>query len=478
MKRPGAIASSFFAVALFVSAPAISQEPAPAASSTQGGLVAPSTVGKLEIEASNFGRLPWVVFDERNGLPQHTIVDLQRDARGFVWAATQDGPARYNGHSWEAVPLPRAMRSNYARVMRRSQRGGLWIGSFDGGLAHWQDGNWRTWGTREGLPSSRIRGLFETPDGKALWIATDRGVARLQDGKIRAWSENSGLPSLDTEALCLVLGDDGVRRLTVGTSNGMAQLVGDRFEPVPVPKALLGHRIDDMVESTGLRGKRGLWIASYGAGMAVREQGAWTLLDTSSGLPSNVEVFTTSVAEDGSPALWIGTEGGLLRFEHGKWTLYDERSGLPIRIIWKVLETTSPGGLRTLWLGTWGGGVVRLSPNAWRSFDSSSGMPSGAVTSMLLSRDAQGREVLWAGTADGELARSSGGRFESVALPDSLRHAILFSLYETKGADGSPVLWVASFGNGIGKLEHGQWSVIGADQLPTLRVYQMLRAHD
>jgi diguanylate cyclase (GGDEF)-like protein len=466
-------------VVLFACGFACAQSPPPATDSTKGGLSAPATVGKLDITPSNFGRLPWVVFDERNGLPQHTIVDLQKDARGFVWAATQDGPARFNGQSWETVPLPRAMRSNYARVMRLSKRGGLWIGSFDGGLSYLQDGRWQVYGAREGLPSNRVRGLLETDDGKTLWIATDRGVTRLQDGRMRSWSEGSGLPSLDTEALCFVLEADGVRRLNVGTANGMAHLVGDRFEPVAVPKALLGHRIDDMVESPGLGGTPALWIASYGAGMAVREHGAWTLLDTSSGLPSNVEVFTKSAADDGSPALWVGTEGGLLRFEHGQWTLYDERSGLPIRIIWKVLETTSPGGLNTLWLGTWGGGVVRLSPNAWRSFDASSGMPPGAVTSMLLTRDAQGREVVWAGTSDGELAHSTeGGRFESVALPEALRHAILFSLAQTQAEDGSPVLWVGSFGGGIGKLEHGRWSVIGADQLPNQRVYQIVRVSD
>ena len=470
MKRLRAIAIALVATALLASGSSHAQE---------NGAEAPAVVGKLDITPAAFGRLPWVVFDERSGLPQHTIVDLQIDARGFVWAATQDGPARYNGHEWETVPLPGSMRSNYARVMRLSKRGGLWIGSFDGGLAYLRpDGTWLTYGTREGLPSNRIRGLLETPDGKTLWIATDRGLARLENGKFRTYADDSGLPNLDTEALCLVRDEDGEVRLMVGTSNGMARLVGDRFEPVPVPKALLGHRIDDMVQSPGLGGKQALWIASYGAGMAVREQGAWTLLDTRSGLPSNVEVFTASQADDGSPALWVGTEGGLLRFEHGKWTLYDERSGLPIRIIWKVLETTSPGGLRTLWLGTWGGGVVRLSPNAWRAFDASSGMPPGAVTSMLLSRDAQGREVVWAGTSDGELARSNGDRFESVPLPESLRHAILFSLYETKADDGSPVLWVASFGNGIGKLEHGQWSVIGPETLPNQRVYQIMRAHD
>lgn len=440
-----------------------------------GQLWAPATTARLSIQPAPPGRLPWVVFDERSGLPQHTIVDLLTDARGFVWAATQDGAARYNGRVWETVPLPARMGSNYPRVMRAARDGGLWIGSFDGGLAHLRDGQWRIFDMKDGLPSNRIRGLLETTDaqGSVLWIATDHGVARLRNGRITAFAESSGLPSLDTEALCETTDAQGVRRLLVGTANGLARLVGDRFEVVPVPRALLGHRIGDIVESTGLKGAPALWIASYGAGMGVFEAGQWTLLDTSSGLPSNVEVLTRSQASDGSPALWIGSEGGLLRFEHGRFTLYDERSGLPIRIIWKVLETHSPGGLKTLWLGTWGGGVVRLSPNGWTAFDASTGMPPGAVTSVLQTRDDAGAEVIWAGTSDGELARFSGERFVPVALPAALRHAIIFSLLETRAADGKRSLWVASFGGGVGRLEDGRWTVMDPKVLPNQRVYQL-----
>jgi diguanylate cyclase (GGDEF)-like protein len=437
---------------------------------------APAETGHLTIEPAPPGRLPWVEFDERSGLPQNTILDLLTDLRGIVWAATQDGAARYNGHSWEAVPFPRRMGSNYARVMRAARDGGIWFGSFDGGLAYLRNGAWKVFDTTSGLPSNRIRGLLETVDAKGtvLWIATDLGIARMQDGRIKVFGEASGLPSLDTEALCETMDANGQRSLLVGTANGLARLVGDRFVPVPVPKALLGHRIDDMVESPGLDGDPALWIASYGAGMAVFERGKWTLLDTTSGLPSNVEVFTRSHADDGSPALWIGTEGGLLRFEHRRFTLYDERSGLPIRIIWKVLETTSPGGLKTLWLGTWGGGVVRLSPNVWRSFNDKTGMPSGAVTSVLLGKDDNGTEVIWAGTSDGGLARLSGDRFEPVPLPESFRHAIIFSLLETRAADGTRALWVASFAGGIGRLENGHWTVLDPNALPNQRVYQLI----
>jgi len=441
---------------------------------------APAERARLHLEPAPPGRLPWVVFDERSGLPQHTIVDMLVDRRGFVWAATQDGAARYNGRAWETVALPRQMGSNYVRAMRPAADGGLWLGSFDGGVAHLEDGAWRIYDTSSGLPSNRVRGLLETNDGHgtSLWIATDRGVARLRDGKVTAFGEASGLPSVDTEGLATTTAANGETGLLVGTANGLARLDGDRFVPVPVPRQLIGYRINDIVESPGLHGAPALWLASYGGGMGVLEGGSWTLLDAAAGLPSNVEVITRSRAADGSPALWIGTEGGLVRFERGRFTLYDDRSGLPIRIIWKVLETSSPGGLQTLWLGTWGGGVVRLSPNMWTAFDAATGVPAGAVTSLLLTRDDAGSEVIWAGTSDGELARFAGDRFVPVPLPESLRHAIIYSLLETRAADGSRVLWVASFGGGIGRLEGGRWSVFDKAVLPNEKVYHLLETAD
>ena len=448
------------------------------------GLWVPARTARLTVELAPPGRLPWVVFDERAGLPQHTIVDLLTDEHGFVWAATQDGPARYDGRSWVAVPLPRRMGSNYPRSMRRARGGGLWIGSFDGGLARLRDGEWSSIvDTSSGLPSNRVRGLLETTNDAGrtvLWVATDNGVARLEDGRVTAYAAGSGLPSLDTEALCETSAANGERTLYVGTANGMARFAGDRFVAVPVPRQILGHRIGDIVETTGLGGGRALWITSYGAGLGVLENGEWTVLDTTSGLPSNVEVLTTSEADDGSPALWIGTEGGLVRFEHGRFTLYDERSGMPIRIVWKVLETTAADGLKTLWLGTWGGGVLRLSPNVWTAFDATNGLPSGAVTSILVSRDAAGGETLWAGTSDGELARFDGRRFQSVPLPEPLRHAIVFSLLETRDTDGTPSLWVGGFGGGVGRLERGRWTMLDASGLPNRRIYKIVetRASD
>jgi hypothetical protein len=50
------------------------------------GAWAPAETAHLAIEPAPPGRLPWVVFDERSGLPQHTILDMLVDQRGFAWA--------------------------------------------------------------------------------------------------------------------------------------------------------------------------------------------------------------------------------------------------------------------------------------------------------------------------------------------------------------------------------------------------------
>ena len=439
---------------------------------------APAEAVHLDIQPATVGLLPWVLFDERSGLPQQTIVDMLVDPRGFVWAATQDGLARYNGRSWETINLPRSM-GNYPRALRNAHDGGLWIGSFDGGLAHLRDGNWQVLDRSSGLPSNRIRGLLETgrTGDTVLWIATDRGVARLRGNTIRAYSEASGLPDLDTQGLCETALLTGARALVVGTAQGLARLSGDRFEPVPVPRELLGHSIYDIVENPGLHGHMALWVASYGGGIGVFEDGKWALLDQRSGLPSNVEVLTASRAGDGSAALWIGAEGGLVRFEHGRFTIYDERSGLPSREIWKVLETTSPGGVDTLWLGTFGGGVVRLSPNFWSAFDARVGLPGGSVTSVLLTTDAAGADQILVGTSEGAVVRYSGDRFLPVALPAELGHHFIDSMLETRAPGGGSTLWVTSFGGGIARRDGGRWTMLDAAALPDARIYKLIEGH-
>ena len=67
----------------------------------------------------------------QDGLPSNSVYDLFQDDRGFVWVSTENGLARYNGHSFV----------NYQNEQLRSQAGGsfcqdaegtLWLRNFSG----------------------------------------------------------------------------------------------------------------------------------------------------------------------------------------------------------------------------------------------------------------------------------------------------------------------------------------------------------
>src|SRR5690349_2235597 len=56
----------------------------PASGPAPPGLSIDAPTGHIDVQPAPPGRLPWVVFDERSGLPQHAIVDLLADRNGFV----------------------------------------------------------------------------------------------------------------------------------------------------------------------------------------------------------------------------------------------------------------------------------------------------------------------------------------------------------------------------------------------------------
>ena len=45
-------------------------------------------------------------FTDRDGLPQNIVHSIAKDALGYLWVATQDGAARWNGREWLTIDMP------------------------------------------------------------------------------------------------------------------------------------------------------------------------------------------------------------------------------------------------------------------------------------------------------------------------------------------------------------------------------------
>src|SRR5205814_811617 len=109
--------------------------------------------------------------------------------------------------------------------------------------------------------------------------------------------------------------------------------------------------------------------------------------------------------------IWAGTwGGGLARFQQGKWTNYGKTSGLLDDRIMCLMETKSPQGKSTLWLGTYAAGLASIDlddlPNAkWKTVKEIDGKPVGGVYSLLETKSANGESIIWVGSAGAGLMK-------------------------------------------------------------------------
>lgn len=122
---------------------------------------------------------------------------IREDRAGAVWIATQGGLFKLDGDKVAAHYTTKdGLPSDDVKVIHESVgesgRSVLWFGTY-GGLARFEDGQFTSYTTAQGLAGNRVRSLYEDADG-ALWIGTyDDGLSRLRDGRFFNYRTEQGL---------------------------------------------------------------------------------------------------------------------------------------------------------------------------------------------------------------------------------------------------------------------------------------------
>lgn len=332
-------------------------------------------------------------FGREDGLPNGVILALRRH-QGALWIGTGRGLARTEGvrlrRFGPADGVPEAMvfalqpwtsADGVERLMVTLRPGGLL--TFD------PDGRWRRLDARHGLPGNAPQALLVEQQRGGLWIGSfDAGVARIEPNRWALFDEGEGLPS----RLVHSVGWSASGTLWAGTSAGPAVWQQDRFVPLDTgaPPLQLNALLDTPDGDRWLAHSRGLerWRAgrrveafSVDAGilpaLAVHQlasfpepEGLALYAGTSHGLArwtatgglSRVQGID-GVADDaaagtfrlqtraGTPiALWMLRSGRLLKRSAAGWQLVEPPclAGQPIQSL--EVESAEQGGRR--WLGT------------------------------------------------------------------------------------------------------------------------------
>jgi len=120
-----------------------------------------------------------------NGLPQNSIHAIHQARDGYLWLATSDGLARFDGVRFTVFKRSNSpgIGGNRFTCLYEDHQGDLWIGTENGGVTRQRRGAFTTYTTEHGLPHNAIRGITGDKSGN-LWV--------LSGDLLIQWHEASG----------------------------------------------------------------------------------------------------------------------------------------------------------------------------------------------------------------------------------------------------------------------------------------------
>jgi ligand-binding sensor domain-containing protein/signal transduction histidine kinase len=312
--------------------------------------------------------------------------------------------------------------------------GNLVVGTYGDGV-YWFDakGNATRVSKAEGLSHNSVLALTVDREG-CLWVGTNGGgLNRVRRKLFEVLPPSRGSV---VQSVC----EDGQAGLWIGyTGNRVNHWTGGNtaqpFQIIPAspglsvnPDTLLDVKSVFRGRPEGALGGNWVWAGTWGAvgpHLFQLEYGRFAPLV----LPGVPDTNASAIFQDRAGRVWLGTQGGLLRFDDLK--LFTTRDGLSANDV-RALAEDREGNL---WVGTEGGGLNRLRDGHFTCFTKTNGLPGNSISAVEV--DSEG--VLWVATSGG-LARFHGGKWTRYTKKEGLASNSLGYLLE----DGHGYLWIGS----------------------------------
>ncbi len=421
------------------------------------------------------------VYSTEDGLPQGSILSIIQTSDGYLYLATYEGAARFDGVRFtvfDKFNTPE-INSNRIRCLFEDSQKNIWMGT-SGGLLCRRGGTFKNYTAGDGLSGETISSVCEDKQGN-IWVATTNGVNRFAHGAFIPYTREQGLSLNYTTAV--LAGDDG--NLWIGTSGGGLNILTPegKIKHMAIKEGLKGTEdIRALYKGTG----GDIWIGTSGDGLIRYKDGTFRAFTKKDGLSGNdiralfqdpdgtlwigtngqglnrfkVEegTFTFSVSpealfnrpiraiyEDHEGSLWVGTRDGLSQLKEGKFILYNKRNGLPVDSV-RTIYRDSRG---TTWIGTFNGGLVQFANNRFKTWGPEQGLTGKHIWTIAEDRDGS----IWVGTYGDGLHRLENGRVrKTYTTADGLSRNIIRAVI----AGGSGGIWVGTNGGGIDVIKNGR----------------------
>jgi ligand-binding sensor domain-containing protein len=263
--------------------------------------------------------------------------------------------------------------------------------------------NWRSYTTKNGLPSDKA--FCIRVDGDRIWVGTDAGLAVLEDDKWRTYTVDDGLAHRGVLSVDIneMTGD-----IWIATFSGLNRLSGGKFE---------------------------------------------TFNQFNSGLPNDVIYQVVCDGKD----VWVATGGGAGRYDTytKQWSIFTEQNA-PMHEPWTYGITKSK---EKIYIAAWGGGVIEYDKRTgkFRDYVDPDGemeldlFPDDGLVHNITTGVSYSDDVLWVGTYFG-LSRYDGTHWKGYFDHDSGLPSNFINFIKAKGS----VVWICT-DNGLSSFNGERW---------------------
>lgn len=357
------------------------------------------------------------------GLPENSVLSIAETPDGYIWLGTEEGLVRFDGvrfttYTKHSTP---ELRSSEVLALLVDHHDTLWIGTRDGGLSCFRNGQFTAVNSQAQLSSSSILTLHEDREG-ALWIGTDGdGLLELEHGRVHAFTKKDGLPDNSVFSIS----SDSQGNVWIGTHNGLSRFTQGKFTTID----LKGTPGGNFIRSIYVGRKGTVWIGSDGGGLCRLGRDGLRWYTAKDGLTDET---VWALYEDAAGTLWIGTSnGGLDRLANSQITHFTAKDGLSGSGVQAIFE----GSAGNLWIGSTDGGLNSLRQGAFATLSKQEGLATDVALSAY--QDKEG--ALWIGS-DAGLQRWKDGRLSLYTTRTGLPDNFVFSVTQ----DGSGTIWAGT----------------------------------
>ena len=426
---------------------------------------------RLEAKKHFFSNYNFCHITEEAGLPNNSVTAVMKDSFGYIWVATQDGLARYDGYRFLSYgvkePLYR-LKGNYVYTLCEDRQKRLWVGSDAGlDLIDLQTGLSVPASDLGAVPelstlfNSFVRSVIQATDGN-IWVVTDKMLWCLEldpSGVVTAFYRMQAEADESVSAIAEIEGG-----LCAGVGNCIYRIVkegGNKLRKQQLSESIVPFSDDWRISCLQADGDF-LWIGSNrGLFRYYRQTKTMKRYRYSShreGMLSQAYITDMKLTSDGS--LVVSTFNGLNVYDRESDTFSfirrvedSEERGLNSNII-VCLFTDG----KDIWAGTQDGGVnllylsrrlevSRLGDIPWKL------SPGRTPQISAVTEDKKGN--LWIGTIEGGLYRMNP-QTESVqhyAFTPNSSTSIISNNVNGILIDSDNHLWAYTWGAGISELD-------------------------